>query len=77
MYHWDSYQNFFEIVPANPVRTLSGTWISYDGGVDVFVRIRRDIVAKYLRKLAEDMKADGLGEVMTACGAQLRESSKL
>lgn len=77
MYHWDSYLNFFEIVPANPVKTSSGEWITYPGGVDVFVRIRKDLVVKYLRTLADDIRIHGFGEVMTAIGGTLHDSSKL
>ncbi|KAF8183382.1 hypothetical protein BJ912DRAFT_549261 [Pholiota molesta] len=77
MYHWDSYLNFFEIVPANPVKTPSGEWITYPEGVDVFVRIRKDLVVKYLKTLADDMRIHGFGEVMTAIGGTLQDSSKL
>lgn len=75
MYHWDSYRNFFEIVPANPVRTASGKWINYDGGVDVFVRVRSDLAKKYVKTLVDDMMAHGLGDAMAATGTKLQASS--
>ncbi|KAF8183387.1 hypothetical protein BJ912DRAFT_976333 [Pholiota molesta] len=74
MYHWDSFRNFFEIVPANPVRTASGRWITYDGGVDVCVRVRSDLAKKYVKTLVADMVAHGLGDAMAATGAKLQDS---
>jgi hypothetical protein len=75
MYHWDSFRNFFEIVPANPVRTASGRWITYDGGVDVCVRVRSDLAKKYVKTLVADMVAHGLGDAMAATGAKLQDST--
>jgi len=45
---------FLRIHPANPERLPDGSWKTYDGGVDVFFRVKHSLKAGVMKIVEED-----------------------
>ncbi|KAF8961556.1 hypothetical protein BDZ97DRAFT_2076907 [Flammula alnicola] len=72
MYSWDSYENFIELLPANPVQLPQGKWLSFDGGVDVHFRVRRGVKLPLLKLFKEDMRRMCLEDPLLVMGMRNR-----
>jgi len=54
-YTYDSWEQYFRIWPANPVKLPDGTWQTYEGGADICFRIKNAQWADVMRTLKEDL----------------------
>ena len=54
-YLFGNWERYLRIFPANPKKLADGTWRSYEGGVDVVFRLRKEIRVPFLKAAEEDL----------------------
>ena len=54
-YLFGNWERYLRIFPANPGKLAEGTWRSYEGGIDVVFRLRKEIRVPFLKAVEEDL----------------------